>query len=159
MTLFESVPNRRYIGGQIAWFVLWAIVTGIGIALHPDPAGHGTHQHLGFPPCPSVLLFDRPCPGCGLTTSWTALLHGQMGFAFHSHPLGPALYLLFTASAWLSLYGWFKSWRFMTDSVFASRLLTAVAAVVIVFGAVRMAVTPHYRTRSEQMWASATRGQ
>jgi len=43
---------------------------------------------------PDLCLFHRcfglPCPTCGLTRSWSALLHGQVAAAFRFHLLGPA---------------------------------------------------------------------
>lgn len=42
---------------------------------------------------PDLCLFHRcfglPCPTCGLTRSWSALLHGQVAAAFRYHLLGP----------------------------------------------------------------------
>jgi hypothetical protein len=150
LTLLDPVHSRRQISWQPIWFATWVGITGVGLFLHPDPAGHGTHQQLGLPPCPSVLLFDRPCPGCGLTTSWTALLHGDVGAAFHAHPLGPLLYLAFTVSALLSAYGFVKRKRLVLDSRAMSRILTVSALGFLAFGLVRMATTPHFRTEREQ---------
>ena len=55
---------------------------------------------LAIPPrvwtgLPDLCLFHRifqlPCPTCGLTRSWSALLHGDAGAAFRFHLLGPWL--------------------------------------------------------------------
>src|SRR5437868_6835162 len=107
----ERTDNRNLLAGQLVWFVLWAAVPGFAIYLTPSAAGHGTHQELGLPLCPSVLLFDRPCPGCGLTTSWTALVHGDIALAFRAHALGPIFYLIFTAGAWTGFVGWLRGCR------------------------------------------------
>lgn len=44
---------------------------------------------------PDLCLFHRflhlPCPTCGLTRSWAALLHGEFGASFRFHLLGPPL--------------------------------------------------------------------
>lgn len=79
MALLEYGYPRKALRSQLTWFASWAVITVIGAILSPEKSGHGTHQQLGLPPCPSVLFFDRPCPGCGLTTSWTALIHGHIG--------------------------------------------------------------------------------
>jgi len=46
---------------------------------------------------PDLCLFHRfmgvPCPTCGLTRSWSALLHGHLEAAFRFHLLGPPLFL------------------------------------------------------------------
>ena len=97
--MFEPVTVLRSIAGQLVYFGCWVSVTVIGLILRPSADGHGTHQQLGLPPCPCVLIFNRPCPGCGLTTSFTALLHGRFRDAFRAHWFGPFLYLIFTATA------------------------------------------------------------
>ncbi|MFQ5709630.1 MAG: DUF2752 domain-containing protein [bacterium] len=38
--------------------------------------------------CPFFLLFNLPCPACGLTRSMSSLLHLQIGKSLHFHPLG-----------------------------------------------------------------------
>src|SRR5437762_98516 len=113
MSLSEPARDGRDLAGSLMLSFVWVFVTVVGLLLRPDPQGHGTHQRLGMPPCPSVLLFDRPCPGCGLTTSWTALLHGDFGLAFRAHALGPVLYGVFTLFAlgtfWLAFRK--RRWR------------------------------------------------
>lgn len=46
---------------------------------------------------PRMCLMQRlcgvPCPGCGLTHSWVALLHGDFPAAFAAHAFGPVLLL------------------------------------------------------------------
>lgn len=153
MNLFEPASHRKSISWQLGVFVVWTAVTGIGRFLHADPAGHGTHQELGLPPCPAALFLNRPCPGCGLTTSWTALLHGQWAFAFHAHPLGPVLYLLFTCAAMLSVYGFARGLRLNIDGPGMNRFLGTCAVIFIAFGLTRMALTTDYRSDVEKMYA------
>jgi hypothetical protein len=143
MIRLNPVESRRYVAGQLMWFLCWVGVTVVGACLTPKPEGHGTHTELGLPPCPCVVLFGRPCPGCGLTTSFTATIHGQFGAAFHAHPLGPILYGLFTATALLALYGWWKK-RSIDQTVLARRLTAAFVVIFLTFGAVRFALSPHY---------------
>ena len=45
-------------------------------------------EGVGVDLCPCFLIFEVPCPACGLTRSVTALLHGQLGMSFAMHPLG-----------------------------------------------------------------------
>jgi hypothetical protein len=46
----------------------------------------------GWEALPDVCLFHRltalPCPTCGLTRSWAALLRGQLGTSLRFHALG-----------------------------------------------------------------------
>ena len=148
--LFDEQVPRKHLLGQAAVFAIWIGTTAIGAFLHPSAAGHGTHEQLGLPACPSVLLFDRPCPGCGLTTSWTATIHGNIPFALHAHPLGPLLYLLFTCLALLGGYGYITGRRLRTYSEPFNRASAIIAAVFICFGLIRFAMTPHFAARYER---------
>lgn len=143
MVLFDDGLPRKRLTGQLIWFVLWVLVTGVAAFLKPDPGHHGTHQQLGLPPCPSVLFFHRPCPGCGLTTSWTAFVHGNFTESFRAHALGPLLYLLFTVSACLGMYGWIKGKRLRSDSKTANWALISVLGALLVFGFVRFSTTTY----------------
>lgn len=146
MALYEPVINRRAVWGQFLYFATWLGITVVGACLHASRSGHGTHEQLGLPPCPSVLLFSRPCPGCGLTTSWTALIHGDIGFAFHAHPLGPFLYLFFTVTALMAFRGFVTQQRFLVDGPNFNRALIVGAVIFVSFGLARMVTTPDYRT-------------
>lgn len=142
MGFFEPVASRRLLAPQMIWFLGWFAVTVIGLWLHPSRYGHGTHEQLGLPACPSVLFFDRPCPGCGMTTSWTACIHGQFATAFHAHPLGPISYFVYTISALAGLVGFFRRQRMITDTPKVNWALMGFAAVYLVFGIARMIMTP-----------------
>ena len=154
MALYEGTDQRRKLSGQLSFFGVWLFVTVVGLSLHPDPSGHGTHTQLGLPPCPSVLLFNRPCPGCGLTTSFTALLHGDIAFAFHAHPFGPFLYLGMTAWAWLCIYGWAKGMRLDGGGLVFNRVVTVFMVCFFGFGIVRMALDPGFSAGPEQRYVS-----
>ncbi len=157
MSLSEPAESRRDLAGSLTLSIAWVFVTGIGLYLKPDVHGHGTHQELGLPPCPSVVLFDRPCPGCGLTTSWTAFLHGDFAMAFHAHALGPLLYMGYTAFAlttfWMLLRK--RRWR---EARWINPVLASVFGVFFVYGLGRMAVTPHYAMAKERMLQSIVGG-
>ncbi len=120
---------------------MWLGVTSVGAFLHPDPHHHGTHMELGLPPCPCALLFHRPCPGCGLTTSFTATIHGDLAAAFTAHPLGPFLYLIFSVTALISGYGWWKGKRVRSEQRVYSLGLSCTLAGFLLFGVYRFATT------------------
>ncbi|MER3497046.1 MAG: hypothetical protein C4320_10030, partial [Armatimonadota bacterium] len=121
--------------------------------LQPDPAGHGTHRQLGLAPCPCAVIFNRPCPGCGLTTSWTALVHGMVGLAFRAHPLGPLLFGLFTVWAALGLRGALTGRQLNFSHPPLHRLMVAVAVIFFTFGLARFLLVNDYATMSEQLTA------
>jgi hypothetical protein len=66
------------------------LVLGFALAawLPPDPRGFGTHQRLGLPPCTMMMLFNRPCPGCGMTTCFAHFVRGQFRDAARANPAG-----------------------------------------------------------------------
>lgn len=151
--LFETNATRKQRGGQWAWFTLWAAVTFIGaIILKPDSHLHGTHTQLGLPKCYSVILWDRPCPGCGLTTSWTATMHGNFPLAFGAHALGPIIYGLFTASALLCALGAIKGWRLRSETKIATVSLIATITIFLVYGGIRFANTT-YNDPGHKIWS------
>lgn len=144
MVSFDPVPSRRFLTGHLLWFGSWLVVTVIGLRLHPSPLHHGTHHQLGLPPCPSMLLWNRPCPGCGLTTSFTATLHGDLHAAWVAHPFGSFLYAAWTVTALACLYGFVRRLRFDTDSRQMSFALAGLALAFFAFGVWRFAALPHW---------------
>lgn len=159
MQLFEQ-SKPIYVRAQLIWPAIWAACTGVGLYLRPDQHGHGTHQQLGLPPCPSVLLFDRPCPGCGLTTSWTNFLHGNILQAVKCHPLGIPMYLGFTFVALASLYGNFKGQRLLLDSKIANLAFVWFVGIFFAFGLARMALVSGYagtdKEKAFREWTART---
>jgi hypothetical protein len=72
---------------RFPWFLrAMMIVVGLGLVallvtagtLEPDSRGFGTHQGLGLPGCTVYTLFGIRCPSCGMTTSWSHLMRGQV---------------------------------------------------------------------------------
>lgn len=148
MKLFEHDVPRTHLKGQMVWFGLWFIVTAVALFLTPSPDGHGTHTQLGLPPCPSVSYWDRPCPGCGLTTSWTAMVHGQVSTAFASNWFGPVLYGGFTVTALMGLYGFIRRKRLLSNTREINLFLTTLLLLFMAYGIWRFATvrenSPYY---------------
>ena len=79
--------KSRWRSPAISMFGRWLLaLLGIGLStllvtaflLQPNTQGYGTHQQLGLPPCTFVVLYGRRCPACGMTTSWSHLVRGQL---------------------------------------------------------------------------------
>ena len=89
------------------WIVLlgsWLGVLGLagfGLALQVDPRGYGTHEQLGLLPCLPMVLWRLPCPGCGVTTSVVAAVHGDLRTALVTQPFG-----LFVVLATVAIAAW-----------------------------------------------------
>lgn len=71
-----------FLGVSLAVVVLAALLTPSYEAV--SLFGHEIPTLCGF-----RLLTGWPCPGCGLTRSFTFTAHGQLREAFAIHPLGP----------------------------------------------------------------------
>jgi len=91
--------------------LLIGTVLGIARSLNPyeengQPRRWGTHQQLGLPPCSFQRLTGWPCPSCGLTTSFSLLMHGDWRAALVVNPVGPVMVLLAVAMAiWFAVAG------------------------------------------------------
>ena len=59
-----------------------------GLFIAPSPAGHGTHEKLGLPPCMTMKVLGIPCPGCGVTTSVALATRGHELAALRNQPFG-----------------------------------------------------------------------
>jgi len=68
----------------------FGLLSGFALAssLEPDNRGFGTHRQFGLPPCYVRVQTGVPCPGCGLTTSFTHFVRGEFGRAFHANAAG-----------------------------------------------------------------------
>lgn len=144
MVNVELAYSRKRLSGQLVWFGLWVGATAVGAWLVPDPSGHGTHTQLGLPPCPSVLLWNRPCPGCGITTSFSATIHGDFAAAWTAHPFGPFIYAIFTLTALAALYGYFRKLRFDFGTRPVNIALLGLLALYLVHGAIRFVESPPF---------------
>ncbi len=66
----------------------------VAFFLKPVNSGLGTHQQLGLPTCGWILAADLPCPTCGMTTSWSYTVRGNLLAAFMAQPMGMLLALV-----------------------------------------------------------------
>jgi hypothetical protein len=76
---FRQIPlsGRDRLTASVLALGLLALLA-VAAFLKPDPRGLGTHQQFGLPPCTFRFFFGRPCPSCGMTTSWAHLVRGQL---------------------------------------------------------------------------------
>jgi hypothetical protein len=60
-------------------------------SLRPASRGYGTHQQLGLPPCTLQVWYGIRCPSCGMTTSWSHMMRGQVASAVRANAGGALL--------------------------------------------------------------------
>ena len=114
----ERAPRRRgprklarWVRGALAAmaFVFTAML-GAAAYIHPygtDADGNevpktmATHTQLGLQPCNMVVMTGKPCPACGMTTSFSLLVHGDVPNSMRANWVGTL-----TAIWWFSLIPW-----------------------------------------------------
>lgn len=123
--------------GRAGWLLLALFglaLLFIARALEPSTSGLGTHQALGLPPCGFLLYFERPCPGCGLTTAFAHLARFEFIAALRANAAGALLFMLNLGAIALGLLGTFKGLRLLplleskTTRYTATLTLSALAA-------------------------------
>lgn len=137
MISFDAGARRSTRIYQAIWALVFVGLVAVAFALRPDPNGHGTHTQLGLPPCPSVLMFRRPCPGCGMTTSYSHMARGQFVQAFRAHPFGPFSFVAWGLSAIAAGYAAWTGKRFNTDSRGFQWALAVFAIAFFGYGVIR----------------------
>ena len=95
----EPIRARPYVRGMLIVFAMGLIaIFMIAMMLNPydgngKPLRMGTHEKLGLAPCEFATHFGKPCPSCGLTTSFTLLMHGDIWNSFRANAIGPFMAL------------------------------------------------------------------
>ncbi len=80
------------------------VLLSVAAFLSPTHEGHGTHEQLGLAPCAWVALFDKPCPTCGMTTSFAHTADASYLTAASTQPLGFLLALGVAGNFWTMLH-------------------------------------------------------
>src|SRR5262249_10338372 len=77
--------------------VLLVAVFVIACCLNPydengEPRRYETHRQLGgLPPCTFKYVTGRPCPSCGMTTSFALLMRGDVTNSLRANAVGTLL--------------------------------------------------------------------
>jgi hypothetical protein len=124
----------RWVRGALVAVALGLLaVFGIARWLNPydengDPLRMQTHRQLGLPPCTFYELTHLPCPSCGMTTSFSLLVHGDVINSLRANAVGTLLALL-----WMSLIPWCLASAVKKRPVLVGSVERAVAALVMGF--------------------------
>lgn len=139
-SMSDAKWKRRLLGLALA--IICALPLAIGARLTPAPAGHGTHEALGLPPCGFLLAFGRPCMTCGMTTAVTQAAHGQLLGAFRTQPAGALVAIVLASGVWFGLHAAATgmSLRPGLEVLTRPRLLWIAGAVLLAAWAYKIAV-------------------
>jgi Protein of unknown function (DUF2752) len=74
-------------------------IFGIAFWLNPydadgNPRTMATHTQLGMPPCNFVIMTGKPCPACGMTTSFALLVRGDVSASLGANWAGTLIAVL-----------------------------------------------------------------
>lgn len=150
---FEPPPRRprraaRYVRVLLAVMAAgFVAVLVVAACLRPyDADGHpktmGTHHQLGLQPCNMVVLTGKPCPACGMTTSFALLVHGDVANSLKANWVGTLFCAsLFVLAPWAAASAWRgRLWGVRNGELFATVLLCTLLVLMtgrwvwVVFG-------------------------
>lgn len=108
----DEIPEKSVRAGRWVRVSLLAIgimlvgVFALAAYLNPynadgSPRSMATHTTIGLPPCNFVELTGKPCPSCGMTTSFALLVRGDVGNSLGANWVGTVI-----AAVWAALLVW-----------------------------------------------------
>lgn len=112
----ETLGPYRLPGLLRGFFVVFSAILltllGIAASLTPSADGFGTHRQIklplitgaeeGLPACSFLQAYGKPCPSCGMTTSWAWLMKGNLWESVRANVAGTLLGICALVSApWL----------------------------------------------------------
>ena len=135
--------TTRALAGLSSLACLAVLVTAAWLS--PNPTGLNTHRQLGLAPCAMLETYGVPCPTCGMTTSFTYLVHGHPLASLAAQPAGTVLCALTCVAFWACGYAALTG---RPGGALARRLdvtgpLIALLAVVLVGWAYKIAIVVH----------------
>jgi hypothetical protein len=81
-----------------------AAVLAVAVWVQPDPSGVSSHTQLGMRPCAWPQRLGIPCLTCGMTTSFSHFVRGQVAASFYVQPMGAILAVTVAMAFWGGLY-------------------------------------------------------
>jgi hypothetical protein len=133
--VLEAIPVlRAHVRGTLVGMALALMaVFAVAIWLNPynddgSPRRMATHQKMGLPPCTFYASTGLPCPSCGMTTSFSLLMHGDVPNSLRANAVGTLLALFC-----LALIPWCLVSAACRRTLFLPSLERALTLVVLVF--------------------------
>jgi hypothetical protein len=96
----EAARQRRLVRATL--IAMAVALTGVFVAafrIDPydadgAPRTMSTHTQLGLPPCNFVVISGKPCPSCGMTTSFALLVRGDLVASARANWVGSVICVL-----------------------------------------------------------------
>jgi hypothetical protein len=133
--VLEAIPvQSAWVRGTLVGMALALIaVFAVAVWLNPynedgSPLRMATHQRLGLPPCTFYVSTGSPCPSCGMTTSFSLLMHGDVLNSLRANAVGTLLALFC-----LMLIPWCLGSAVCRRTLFLHSAERALTGVVLVF--------------------------
>ncbi|WP_339732968.1 DUF2752 domain-containing protein [uncultured Gimesia sp.] len=124
----------------IGWSLFLIAGFTIAIQTKPDPRGFGTHQRLGFAPCVIRNQLSIPCPSCGMTTSFSHFVRGQIRQSAEANTAGLVLAivcLVMIPWSWISVYRK-RLWLVSNPEICLLWLMCGLVMITVMEWAVRL---------------------
>jgi hypothetical protein len=143
--MFTGIETDATWQSRFVWSILFSIASAVVVTaalLTPNPAGHGTHTQLGLPPCGFLVFTGYPCPGCGLTTSFSYMVRANLFGAWTANPFGIVLFLCTFAMIPLAATGFVRGWSVVAtlDRIHAEKIAIGLSALCMVVWSIRVAI-------------------
>lgn len=94
--------TQRLAAAVVAIASIALIATAASLA--PSAQGHSTHTQLGLSACAWPILYDTPCPTCGMTTAFAHAADTSPVQAFQTQPFGALIALAAASAFWICLH-------------------------------------------------------
>jgi hypothetical protein len=103
----SPVPQRlasisRLIALAVSLVCLGVLITAVSI--RPNRTGMETHRQLGLAECQFLRTSGLPCPSCGMTTSFTWFVRGNILASLYVQPMGTLLATAAACTFWAGIY-------------------------------------------------------
>ena len=129
----DARPIQRWVRAfLLVLTVPWVIVFIVALQIYPyegDQAMRmGSHQQLGLPECNFKTFTKIPCPSCGMTTSFSLLVHADVWNSLQANFAGT-----FLATFGLLFIPWAFASAFFGRFVFIRSLEMVVFRLALIF--------------------------
>ncbi|MCE9563406.1 MAG: DUF2752 domain-containing protein [Planctomycetes bacterium] len=144
----ESAAMQAARAGRYARFGLLAVAAVLacvfGAAFYINPYGPdgsprtmATHTQLGMPPCNFVMMMGKPCPACGMTTSFSLLVRGDVAASMRANWTGTIIAVLWALAMVWALASGIKNRPLFIPQGRGELILTVVVGVVLTLMLIR----------------------